>query len=398
MRKKYRLSSIGPGLITAAVVIGPGSITVCSKSGASMGYSALWVTCFGTIMMITFTRISARIGIVSKDSLIQTVSKEYSQAVAFLIGISVFLITAGFQTGNNVGVGIVFNTIFGGSVGMWGSIFTVIALVFLWSSSSIYKLLEKVMIFLVFVMVITFFGNLLMIRPNSVDLAKGFIPSKPKNLELVIALSATTFSMAAASFQAYIVRSKGWTKRNLKNGLKSSTIGIIVLCLISMVIMITSATVLKPAGITVDSAVDMAIQLEPLLGSLAKWMFLLGLWSGAFSSFIVNAMTGGTFLADALKLGNSMDSKWSKIFASCVMIMGALISVLFGENPIQLLVLAQGITILGVPLIAIVLLMVSNNKKLMKEFKNSYSTNIISIISIIWLIYLSYNQFIDFLK
>ncbi len=70
-----------------------------------------------------------------------------------------------------------------------------------------------------------------------------------------------------------------------------------------MVIMITAATVLKPAGVEVNSAIDMAMQLEPLLGPLAKWMFLLGFWSAAFSSFIVNAMIGGTLLADGLGLG-----------------------------------------------------------------------------------------------
>ncbi|GAA0716442.1 divalent metal cation transporter [Clostridium malenominatum] len=395
---KSIISLIGPGLITAAVVMGPGSITASSQAGATMGYSLLWAVALAGFMMIVFTRMGSTIGIMSKDSFLGTVTEKYGRIVAILIGVSGFLITTGFQTGNNIGVGLAFSAMFGGSVGIWASIFTIIAMVFLWSSSSIYNMLEKLMTVMVFIMIVTFFGNLFMIRPNGVELVKGFIPSKPEAFGLVVSISATTFSVAAAAFQTYIVRSKGWTKNDLSDGLKSSTIGIVILGLISMVIMITSATVLKPAGITVKSAVDMAMQLEPLLGPLAKWMFLFGLWSAAFSSFIVNAMIGGTFLADGLGLGKELDSKWSKIFASGVMILGTLASILFGKNPIQLLILAQGTTIFGVPLISTVMLLLSNNKDLMKEYKNKMFINIVSVLSIVWLLYLSYRQLMSFLK
>ncbi len=395
---KNIISLIGPGLITAAVVMGPGSITVSSKAGATMGYSVLWAVAVAGIMMAMFSKIGSTIGLMSKESFLQTVSSKYGRVLAIIIGFSGFFITAGFQTGNNIGVGLAFSTMFGGSVGIWAIIFTLTALGFLWLFNDIYELLEKGMTLLVFVMIITFFGNLFIIRPNYGQLFRGFIPSKPEIFGLVVSISATTFSVAAAAFQAYTVRSKGWTKDDLQEGIKSSNIGITILVLISMVIMITAATVLKPAGIEVNSAVDMAMQLEPLLGSAAKWMFLFGLWSAAFSSFIVNAMIGGTFLADGLGLGDTMDSKWAKIFASAVMVLGTIAAIAFGQNPIQLLVLAQGTTIFAVPLIAIVMLLLSNDKDLMKEYKNKKITNIISVISIVWLVYLSYSQLVGFIK
>ena len=45
MEKKnwlYRLKNIGPGSIVVAAFIGPGTITVCSSTGASYGYTLLW--------------------------------------------------------------------------------------------------------------------------------------------------------------------------------------------------------------------------------------------------------------------------------------------------------------------------------------------------------------------
>ena len=49
-----RLKNIGPGALVAAAFIGPGTITVCSSSGASYGYTLLWVILFSTIATIMF--------------------------------------------------------------------------------------------------------------------------------------------------------------------------------------------------------------------------------------------------------------------------------------------------------------------------------------------------------
>lgn len=392
-----RKSKIGPGLITAAVVVGPGSITVCSKLGATMGYSVLWTILISSIMMITFTRIGTMIGIMSNESFLSTVSKKYGFLVSMMMGGSVFFITTGFQIGNNIGVGLALETLFDGSTWFWALIFTIISFVFLWSSNSFYSLLEKLMTALVFIMVISFFGNLFIIRPNMGEILRGLVPHRPKSFSLIIAVSATTFSVAAASFQAYLVRAKGWTKKDLSEGLKDSVIGIVIVSIICMVIIITSAAVLEPAGITVNSAVEMAMQLEPLLGSFAKWMFLFGLWAGSFSSFIVNAMIGGTFLADGLGLGSSLNSLWSKIFASLIMILGTTATAMLGENPIQLLVITQATTIFGVPLIALFMIILSNDHRMMGEYRSGFITNAIGSVAVLWLIYLSYRQFLDIL-
>ena len=39
---KTRIKNIGPGALVAAAFIGPGTVTSCSKSGASAGYTLLW--------------------------------------------------------------------------------------------------------------------------------------------------------------------------------------------------------------------------------------------------------------------------------------------------------------------------------------------------------------------
>lgn len=107
---------------------------------------------------------------------------------------------------------------------------------------------------------------------------------------------------------------------DLKKGLRDAATGIIFLCSLSAIIIITSAAVLAPKRITVNSAIDMAMQLEPLLGFFAKWLFLIGLFAASFSSFLANSVLSGMFLADALGLGKTINDKWVKIFSSILLV------------------------------------------------------------------------------
>jgi manganese transport protein len=390
--------SLGPGIITAAVVLGPGSVTVCTRSGATMGCSALWVLVMSSVMMIAFTYMGAKIGMMSEEPLLSYVARRYGRWLAVLMGLCGFLICTGFQTGDNVGVGIAFKEMFGGTMGRWAIAFTGVALFLLWGSKKTYRVVEIGMTALVAVMITCFLGNLLRISPSGKDIVAGLVPSRPSTFGLIVAMSATTFSVAAAAFQAYLVRSKGWAKEDVKRGVGDTVIGIAILGGISCIIMITAATVLQPRGIKVNTAVEMAQQLEPLLGTLAKWFFLWGFWAAAFSSFLVNAMVGGTLLSDGLGIGARLDTLWAKILASIVMALGTIAAIAFGDNPIELLVVAQATTILGVPLLAVVMMLLANSRKLMGEHRNGIVLNIMGLISIVWLLYLSFRQASIFLQ
>ena len=388
---------LGPGVITAATVLGPGSITVSSKSGALMEYSVLWTVVIAAIFMATFTRMSARIGCLNDDSLLSIIRTQYHKVLSLLVGVSVFLIAGGFQTGNNIGVGLAMDSMFGGGIGLWAPVFTLIALLFIWTSRDFYKVLEKVMMTLVSIMIVAFLVNVFMSKPSLGKISMGFLPSEPKIWGLVIAISATSFSIAAAAYQAYLVQGKGWSKSVLKKAQQDATIGIVILCGLAGLIMMTSAAVLAPKGITVNSAVDMAVQLEPLLGSLAKWLFLFGLLAASFSSFISNAVLGGMFLSDGLGLGKTLNNISVKIFTTILLIFSTILAVVLKRNPIEILVIAQATTILGGPLVAIVLLILGNNKKVVGEHTNKRTTNVIAALAILWILYLSYNQLMSFI-
>jgi len=391
-------SSFGPGLITAALVLGPGTITVCSNVGATTGYTMIWVVVISCLFMLSMTRVAAKMGCVSPLSLLTNVENNYGRLVAVLVGFSVCFSCAGFQTGNTVGVGISMNELFGGNIPIWTIAFLIVTLIFIWTSNNFYSLLEKTMIFLVLIMIVAFVGNLFFIEIDGGNLVKGLIPTAPSNKALWIAVASTSFSVAGAAGQAYMVQGKNWKVQDLKKALRDATMGILILSSLGLIIIITSAAILHPQGITIKNAVDMGLQLEPFLGSLGKWLFLIGLFATSLSSYVSNAALGGMFLCEALHLGKSINDRWVKVFASGILVFGTVIAIIFGSNPIQLIVFAQSMTIFGAPIVAVVILLMSNNKKVMGQYRNSTVLNIILGIATIWAIYISINQLIALIQ
>lgn len=392
---KNIFKSLGPGFIIASVVLGPGSITVASRIGSEYGYTFLWVIVIATIFMITYTSMGARFGVVSNHSILQTISDNYGRWFAVLIGISAFLSTSSFQFGNNLGIGIGMEGITGISERVWPVIFTPLGILLIFWAKNLYKVLENLMKILVMIMIFAFFINLLLTKPEIAPIAKGFMPSKlsPDSLNIVAALMATSFALAAAFYQSYLAQDKGWKKENMKSSLRDTYIGILLLALISATILITSSTALHPRGIMVNSAADMAIQMEALFGNSAKVIFSVGLCAAAFSSMMVNSVIGGGLLADGLGMGRSMNNRMPKIFIISILLIGMLVAVFFRGNVIYALIMAQASSMLAVPLIAIGLFLMANNKKVMGKYRNNIVQNIIAVIGFLVIILMVYYMY-----
>lgn len=384
--------SLGPGLITAAVVIGPGTITVASKLGGAAGSSMLWVLLIAGSFMMLFTAMSARIGTLSNDSLLTQVAKHYGRWLAVLIGVMAFTVAASFQLSNYLASATAMHTLTGVSEPVWLFAVGGLGLVFLFAARHLYRALEKIMTALVFVMILAFFFNMLVAGPNVLEILAGFIPkSWPGEINgLVVAMVATTFSVIAALYQSTLAQQKGWKMNDLRLATRESMVGIGVLMFVSMVIMITSGSVLR--GQEIASAADLANQLEPLLGRFSVLLFSLGFLSAAFSSVIINAMIGGGLLADGLGMNSDINGVPNRIFTAIAMLVGIFAGYysLSTGTALEGIVIAQKTTILAVPIVALVMILLANNRKVVGENRNSLVFNIWAGLAFLVLLRMNY--------
>ena len=394
------LAALGPAIITASVVLGPGSIFTNSKTGAVFGYQMVWFLTVAVLLMIAMTALSTRLGVLMKGTIGDEVAERAGRPFAVLVGVTIFLIASCFQFSNNLGVLAGVEPFYDGDSKVIPiSILIAIngtALAALFFARNLYGYVEKLMKILIGLMVVGFVGNLIIVQPNILEILKGFIPSFPAgsedyllprkemvdnkltvvdNLGAVLGMFATTFSIAAAYYQSYLVQQKGWTIKDYRTSIIDTLAGIGMLGVISLVIMCTASAAFhgKVDPSTLDSAGAFASQLKPTFGVWAKYLFCGGIFAGAISSFLVNSLIGGAMLSDGCGLGGKMEDKWVRIFASVALLMGFSIAVFMtsgGEKPTGLIIFAQGATVIGGPLVAGVLIWLATRPDLKANISN----------------------------
>lgn len=244
---------------------------------------------------------------------------------------------------------------------------------------------------LVFAMVLAFFVNMVVARPDWAAVAGGVIPSAwPAGFTtLIMAMVATTFSVIAALYQGALAQQKGWTEADLGLSRREAALGLGLLASLSCVIMITAGTVLR--GAQVDSAAVMAEQFRPVLGPIPVWMFSLGFLAAGFSSVVTNPMVGGGLLSDGLGLGSAVNGKWPRVLTAVGMVagMGTAYVTLKAGSAIEGIVWAQPTTVLAVPLCAAVLIVMANDRRAVGEHRNGWIANTVAGLALAVLITLN---------
>jgi Mn2+/Fe2+ NRAMP family transporter len=116
------------------------------------------------------------------------------------------------------------------------------------------------------------------------------------------------------------------------------------------------------------------------------------LFGASFSSLLGNASLGGTLLGDALGFGGHLSSGMVRVFIAVIMLIGATVAITFGKLPLQLIVLAQAVTIFIVPFIGIALFLVANDEKIMGPMKNGLFANIAAVLGLLLMLGLAVNS------
>ncbi|MDK2798471.1 MAG: manganese transport protein [Clostridiales bacterium] len=401
-----RFKNIGPGALVAAAFIGPGTVTTATVSGASFGYTLLWAMLFSTLATMTFQEMSARLGVVSRQGLGEALRNQFSNPIAKFFAIvlvvsAIFIGNSAYETGNIMGGALglksVFPTI---SSQIWGPLLGIVAFIMLWSGS--YKRIEKVLVTLVIIMSITFFVTAVVTLPDVGAILRGlFIPTVPNTDRAwltVVGLIGTTVVPYNLFLHASAVQEK-WSKpEQAKEARMDTIISITLGGFISMAIIVTASAAFYGTATEIKDAGQMAVQLEPLLGSWAKWFFAIGLFSAGFSSAIAAPLAAAYAMSGALGWKKDLKDIKFKVVWMFILAIGILLSALGKKSPIEVILFAQAANAIILPIIAIFLYFALNNKEKMGEYKNNLATNVLSIAVILVTILISYRSLLLFIE
>lgn len=277
------------------------------------------------------------------------------------------------MAGDLLGTSLGISTLTGISPNILGPIVGIILLILGLSGS--YKLVEKLMIVLIVIMCFTFITTMFMTKPDIGEVLQGaFIPDIPAgSIIMIIALIGTTVVPYNLFLHASNVQERWDKPSDLKDSRWDTIISISIGGLITAAIIITAGATIR--GLEVQSAADMSLQLEPILGEWALVFMSIGLFAAGFSSALAAPLGAAMTVSSVLKWGNNMQDKRFKIVFVIIITIGIIGSAL-DLNPLSVLLFAQALNGILLPVIAIMLLVIMNNKRFLGNHTNTLKANI----------------------
>ncbi len=389
--------NIGPGALIAAAFIGPGTVTVCTLAGAQYGFALLWTMVFSIFATILLQEMSARLGLVSKMGLAKAVRNEITNPTLrwmaiILIMAAILVGNAAYEAGNISGGVMGLSTIIkdatfsigNSNINILSLLIGIIAFMLLYLGN--YKIIEKVLVFLVILMSLAFLLTAIMTNPDLAGVLKGLlIPSFPDgSLLMTIALVGTTVVPYNLFLHASLVQEK-WSDKSVSltvtvQKARKDTIASITLGGIVSIAIIICATAIQSTE--VSGAADLAKGLEPLLGNSAKYFMAMGLFAAGITSAITAPLAAAYVAQGCFDWERNLKSLKFRVVWMVILILGVFFSAT-GIKPIEIIKFAQVANGLLLPIIAGFLLWVMNRSSLLGNFKNTRFQNVLG-----WLIVL----------
>ena len=391
---------LGPGFIITSAFIGPGTITLCTLSGIEFGYSLIWCIIFSIAATSYLQELSARLGIISRLGL-GDIFKSYTHntinKVFFIfVFLSLFIGNSAYESGNISGTVMGLET-FTGSISInllkfninLLPVFISIFLVSIIAYGS-YKVFERMLVSLVFVMSLTFMVTAILSKPDLNLILGGLVPKiNDNNFIYVIGLIGTTVVPYNLFLHSYISKKKWKSKKDYKSSIYDTLLSIFIGGLISISIIITSAG----AGGLIDgnevkNAIDLGKQLSPYLGDFSKYFISIGLFSAGITSSITAPIATSYALSSIFNYKPEWKEKKFKMVSIIIILIGCFFSST-SYNPIYIIKLAQFVNGLFLPIIGISLLWAVNQTHYLGNYINTKYYNVIGLLIIILSILIS---------
>jgi len=374
-----KFSSILIWSVISAAFIGPGTLTTAIAAGSLYKLDLIWAVILSGIACFMLLELAGRISIATNKSmgtlLLQRFGKSKGKTISIVLGIAVIFGCAAYEAGNIMGAVSGLQLLSGLKPKLLTLIITILACIVLWSGKR--KLIALIMTALVMLMGFAFCWLAIKNFPDANSFISAFRNIHiPKEAQLItVGLIGTTIVPYNLFIGAGI--SKGQDLFTMRTGL---VLSVFIGTLITLSILI--------AGNVVDdfsSFADLQFALESHLGIAAGILLGLGLLAAGFSSAVTSPYAASIVAEDVLNIKSKSKIKlvWGLVLLS---------GLLFGMSdyrPIPVIIAAQAINGLILPLVAVYLIILSNDRSLINSkhaHPFAYNILLLLVLAIVMLI------------
>jgi NRAMP (natural resistance-associated macrophage protein)-like metal ion transporter len=378
------MRTLGPGVLSGMAGNDSSAVTSYSVNGATNGYGQLWLILLATPLYQAVQYACAKIGRVTQMGLADILRKHYGRKVAvpaslILVVANTALIAADLVA---IGTGIQLLT---GIAWEWFVVPVAVGLWYLIVYQS-FGIIKKIFLAMSLVFVAYLITGVVSGAHWGDVLRATFIP----HISLGFASISSAVALLGATVSPYTMywqvqgekeqKRPGTRKQQFRLAALDIAVGTIAGNLVAYAIIVCTAATLFTNHKEIQTAADAAAALAPLLGPHAEQLFAIG--------FIGSGMVAIPVLLASTSYGLSglfgwSASLWKKPWQSegfYLIMTGALavslIVALLRFDPIQLMFWANVLQGILSPVLVVFLLLVGNNRKIMRSYRLSPIVNI----------------------
>ncbi|HIF9437094.1 TPA: Nramp family divalent metal transporter [Photobacterium damselae] len=377
---KRKLLLLGPAFIAAIGYIDPGNFATNIESGSSYGYQLLWVVLWANLMAMLIQYLSAKLGIVTGKNLAEHLRDHLPKWAIGPYWVQAEIIAIATDLAEFIGAAVGFQLVFGISL-MEGAIITAVAsILILMLNKRGQKPLEAVIGSLLMLVAVIYVVELFYAGPSSSELSKGLIvPSFNSAHEIYLAagiLGATVMPHVIYLHSALFKNSYGEkTETRLRSTKVDVLIAMVIAGFVNIAIVAMAAAVFHYSGNQHVAEIETAyMTLTPLVGKAASLLFGISLIASGLSSTVVGTMAGQVVMQGFVHFKIPMWVRRSVTMIPSFIVIG------LGLDTTQILVMSQVVLSFGIALAIIPLLMFTTSERLMGEFKNTKTVNILGVV------------------
>lgn len=399
-KKKTLFSFLGPGFISGASDDDPTAIATYTQSGAQFGYGMLWTAVFTLPFMATIQEMCGRIGLVTGKGLAGVIKQHYSKNLLYFL-VTLLLVANTINIGADLGaMAASAQLLVPIHIAFW--LIGITAFILLIEIFISYRVYAQFLKYLALVL-LSYVAVAFMVKQDWTQIfIATFIPHIELNKAFILGLLAILgtnispylfFWHASEEVEEEVAHhqlrmtGRGAPKINIGDvkAMKLDTrIGMIFSNIVVFFIGIAAASTLgKSQIINIETPAQAAMALQPIAGEFAFLLFAVGIIASGLIAVPVLAGSTSYALSESLGWKEGLYRKFKQAHGFYgVIVVATLIGLLINFtpiNPFRMLIYSAALNAIIAPPILVLILFISNNKKIMGQFTNSVASNTLGI-------------------
>lgn len=393
----------GPALLVSMAYMDPGNYGTDIQAGASLNYALLWVVWLSSGMAMLLQYLSGKLGIATRLSLPEIIREQLKHKKYIIpYWLAAEAAAAATDLAEYLGTVIALNLLFGIPMiyaAIFGAVDVLIILTL--ATQRRFYIIERLFVIFVSIIGIGYLYEIFITKPDpSAIIFHSFVPSLSSSNAVLLAVGVigATVMPHALFVHSWLTKNKVLDKpleerrRIRKLHLVENIVLLTIAGFVNAAIMIMAATAFHATNPGVASISEAYKTLLPLFGAVAGIVFLLTLLSSGIASSVVGTLAGQAVMEGLL--GKKVNLWVRRFITRFVNVIPTTIAIMFGLDPLSILVYSQVILSIMIPIPMIPLVIATRNRKLMGEFVNKRITTLLAIIFVgIILVFNSYLLF-----